>query len=64
MPRWRAPQMVLRAMEDAGFIDDSTRAQAQATRPRISRSGTPESGYFADWILSRLDGFIGDTPNR
>ena len=24
-------------------------------------SGTPESGYFADWVLSRLDGFIGDT---
>jgi penicillin-binding protein 1A len=50
---------VLRAMEDAGFIDDRTRARAQATRPRIMK-GPPESGYFADWILSRLDGFIGD----
>src|SRR5471032_1221890 len=28
-------QIVLRAMEDAGFIDDNSRAQAQATRPRI-----------------------------
>src|ERR1700734_231497 len=28
-------QIVLRAMENAGFIDDSTRARAQATRPLI-----------------------------
>jgi penicillin-binding protein 1A len=55
-------QVVLRAMEDTGFIDDNTRVQAQATRPRIVEgSGTPESGYFADWILSRLDGYLGDT---
>ena len=31
--------IVLRAMEDAGFIDDKTRADAQATRPRIVRGG-------------------------
>ncbi len=54
-------RVVLRAMEDTGFISDNERIQAQATRPRIMKgSGTPESGYFADWILSRLDGFIGD----
>jgi penicillin-binding protein 1A len=54
--------LVLRAMEDTGFIDDNTRTQAQATRPSIMKgSGTPQSGYFADWVLSRLDGFIGDT---
>ena len=36
--------VVLRAMEDAGFIDDKTRADAQATRPRIVRgAGTPGS---------------------
>ncbi|HWY62774.1 MAG TPA: PBP1A family penicillin-binding protein [Rhizomicrobium sp.] len=53
-------QIVLRTMEDARFIDDGTRARAQATRPRIMRgTGTPDSGYFADWILSRLDGVIG-----
>jgi penicillin-binding protein 1A len=53
-------QIVLRAMENAGFIDDGTRARAQATRPRIVQgSGTPDSGYFADWVLSRLRGFIG-----
>jgi penicillin-binding protein 1A len=51
-------QIVLRAMEDAGFIDDATRARAQATRPRITK-GPSDSGYFADWILSRLDGLVG-----
>jgi penicillin-binding protein 1A len=55
-------QIVLRAMQDAGFIDNATRAAAQATRPRIERgSGTPDSGYFADWIMSRLSGMIGDS---
>jgi penicillin-binding protein 1A len=53
-------QIVLRAMQEARLIDDRTRARAQATRPRIMRgTGTPDSGYFADWILSRLDGVIG-----
>ncbi len=53
-------RIVLRAMQEAGFLDDSTRAQAQATRPRIVKgSGTPDSGYFADWVIARLDGFIG-----
>jgi penicillin-binding protein 1A len=58
-------KLVLRAMEDAGFIDDATRAQAQATRPRIQQdSGTPDSGYFADWVLSRLNGIIGQSPDQ
>ena len=57
-------QIVLRAMQDAGFIDDATRAAAQATRPRIERgSGTPESGYFADWVMAQLSSMIGDTPD-
>ncbi len=56
--------VVLRAMEDAGFIDDKTRADSQATRPRIVRgSGTPGSGYFVDWILSRLSGYVGDADD-
>ena len=53
-------QLVLKAMEDCGYIDDTTRAHAQTTRPRIVKGqGTPDSGYFADWILSRLEGLIG-----
>jgi penicillin-binding protein 1A len=55
-------QLVLRAMQDAGFIDDATRAMAQATRPRIVRSnGTPGSGWFADWIMTHLNGYVGAT---
>jgi penicillin-binding protein 1A len=57
--------IVLRAMEDSGFIDDTTRAVAQATRPRIVRgAGTPGSGYFADWVISRLSGYAtgGEDP--
>ena len=54
--------IVLRAMNDAGFIDDSTRQMAQATRPRIVRvTGTPGAGWFADWIVSRLDEYVGSS---
>ena len=56
--------VVLRAMEDAGFIDDKTRAEAQATRPRIVRgTGTPGSGYFADWVISSLSGYATDAED-
>ena len=52
--------VVLKAMRDAGFIDETTRAAAETTRPRIMRgSGTPEAGYFTDWVLSRLDSYLG-----
>ena len=51
---------VLRAMRDAGFIGESTRVAAAATRPRIMKdSGTPDSGYFADWVLAHLDDYLG-----
>jgi penicillin-binding protein 1A len=52
---------VLRAMQDAGFIDEKTRAEADATRPRVVHgTGTPGSGYFADWVMARLHEYIGD----
>ncbi len=52
--------VVLRAMQDTGYITDAARAQAQATRPRIvSGSGTPEAGYFTDWVVSQLNGILG-----
>jgi len=55
-------EMVLRAMQEAGFITAATRAKAQATSPRILRgSGTPDSGYFADWLLAHLDKYLGDS---
>ncbi|MBI3676365.1 MAG: PBP1A family penicillin-binding protein [Proteobacteria bacterium] len=52
---------VLRAMQDAGFIDDKTRAEAESTRPRVVHgTGTPGSGYFADWIMAHLHEYVGD----
>ena len=53
-------QVVLRAMEDAGFITDGQRAAAQATRPRIVRdTATPGSGYFADWVIDQIQTYVG-----
>jgi penicillin-binding protein 1A len=53
-------QLVLKAMQEAGFIDENTRAMAAATRPRIVRAtGTPGSGWFADWIQAHLNEFVG-----
>jgi penicillin-binding protein 1A len=49
-------QIVLKAMQSAGFIDENTRSLAQATRPRIVRAnGTPGSGWFADWVMAHLE---------
>jgi penicillin-binding protein 1A len=56
-------RVVLGAMQDAGFIDASTRAMAAATRPRVVRAnGTPGSGFFADWIMAHLNDYVGATP--
>ena len=53
-------QIVLAAMQSAGFIDENTRTLAQATRPRILRAnGTPGSGWFTDWIMAHLDDIVG-----
>ena len=53
-------QLVLKAMQNAGFIDENTRTLAQATRPRIVRAnGTPGSGWFADWVVARLKELTG-----
>ena len=52
--------VVLKAMEEAGYLDLETRLAAAQTRPRIVRvTGTPSSGYFADWVVAQLHGLIG-----
>ena len=52
--------VVLRAMEDAGFITDGQRQAAQATRPRVVRdTATPGSGYFADWVIDQIQSYVG-----
>jgi penicillin-binding protein 1A len=52
--------VVLRAMEDCGFISEAQRADAASTRPRIVRESTQQSGYFADWVISQIPSYIGD----
>jgi penicillin-binding protein 1A len=53
-------RVVLRAMEDAGFITDGQRSAAQATRPRVVRdTATPGSGYFADWAIDQIQSYVG-----
>ncbi len=53
-------QLVLKAMQEAGFIDANTRSLAAATRPRIVRAnGTPGSGWFADWVQAHLSELVG-----
>jgi penicillin-binding protein 1A len=51
--------VVLRAMEDAGFITDAQRADAESTRPRVVREESG-AGYFADWAIAEAHGDIGD----
>jgi len=54
-------QIVLKDMQEQGYIDDQTLAQAAATRARIVRgTATPGSGYFADWVMSQIPGYIGE----
>ena len=54
-------QVVLHAMLDAGFITTDDCASAQATRPRVVRAtSTPSSGYFVDWVVAHVPGFVGD----
>ena len=56
-------QIVLKAMQDAGFIDENTRQLAAATRPRIQRAtGTPGSGWFADWVVAHLAEYASAEP--
>ena len=52
-------RLVLKAMADAGFIDQNTKALAQATQPRIVRAnGTPGAGWFADWVVAHLNEMV------
>ncbi len=52
--------VVLQAMRETGFITEAEQRQAETTRPRIVTSnGTPEAGYFTDWVISQLNGIVG-----
>ena len=54
-------RVVLKAMQDAGFIDAAKRNDAEITRPHVVRgSGRAGSGYFTDWAIAQIQGYIGD----
>ncbi len=54
--------IVLRAMKEAGLVDAKTEADAEATRPHVVRgTGHAGGGYFTDWVVSQITGYIGDT---
>jgi penicillin-binding protein 1A len=58
-------QVVLAAMEDSGFIDAKARFAAARVRPQIARAtATPDSGYFVDYALSLIPGFVGKPAER
>jgi penicillin-binding protein 1A len=52
--------VVLRAMEETGFISEAQRADAASTRPRIVRESTADSGYFVDWVIAQIPSYVGD----
>lgn len=57
-------KLVLSAMAGNDFIATDERDVAETTRPRVMRrAGTPGSGYFADWTIAQLPGFIGDVTS-
>jgi penicillin-binding protein 1A len=57
--------LVLGTMEEAGFIDHGARLVAASTRPKIAHSfATPGAGYFVDYIVSQVSGFIDKSKER
>lgn len=53
-------EVVIAAMQDAGFIDAKTMQEAQATFPRLMReTGTVNAGYIADWVVDHIHNSIG-----
>ncbi len=57
--------LVLAAMQSAGFIDPKARLSAAATRPKIMHgSATPGAGYFIDYAISLIPEFTGKPSER
>jgi penicillin-binding protein 1A len=57
--------LVLDAMEDAGFIAHPARVAAAATRPKIAHSfATPGAGYFVDYVVSQVPAFVDKPKER
>jgi penicillin-binding protein 1A len=53
-------QVVLAAMTDAGYVNDSAAKAAMMASPKIvKQSAGGSSNYVADWVMDVLDGVIG-----
>ncbi|WP_420004163.1 transglycosylase domain-containing protein [Arenibacterium sp. LLYu02] len=52
---------VLRLMEEQGFISEAERAAATNAPAELSAAAAARAGgYFADWIMDTVPGFLGD----
>lgn len=57
----RRANVVLDAMQQAGVISRQACADAESIRPQITGAATtPDSGYFADWIVAQVSTLSGD----
>ena len=53
-------RLVLQAMVDVGFIDQTAREDALHTRPKLATGPSVQGNqYFADWVMEQLPGLVG-----
>ncbi|WP_029350640.1 penicillin-binding protein 1A [Bosea sp. 117] len=52
-------EIVLAAMQDAGFISGEMKTTALARPATLTKKQTDSAGYAADWIMDQLDTLIG-----
>jgi len=58
---WQRAQIVLNAMEDAGFITKKQRATLEVAPPPHAIAAPNDSRrYFADWIAAQVAGLLGN----
>ncbi len=57
----RRAGVVVDAMVDAGFLSDGEGARTKAAVESLSvaRRAGPSAGYFVDWILEQVPGYVG-----
>ncbi|MGB0843491.1 MAG: transglycosylase domain-containing protein [Alphaproteobacteria bacterium] len=60
----RRTAIVLRAMVDAGYLEDATATMAIAQAKSVLQTGAAKTArskapYFADWVMSQVDDFVG-----
>lgn len=57
----RRAGVVVDAMVDAGFLTDGEgeRARASVKALSVARRAGPPAGYFVDWVLEQVPGYVG-----